>query len=128
MKVIKSKAFLFIGIILLVVGIILINKVEMDMLGLVAIVTGVTIKIIYIFAKVKSGEYKPGKELMLLVIGLLLFLTGLYLQGINQTLIKPIYLITFGIILKILFIIKFIQIVQSKKKSNTTSQTKKSLF
>jgi uncharacterized membrane protein len=128
MKVIKSKVFLFIGIILLVVGIILINKVEMDMLGLVAIVTGVTIKIIYIFAKVKSGEYKPGKELMLLVIGLLLFLTGLYLQGINQTLIKPIYLITFGIILKILFIIKFIQIVQSKKKSNTTSQTKKSLF
>ena len=124
----KSKGLLFIGIILLVSGIVLKKSTQMNALGLTLIITGVTLKSIYILSKVRSGEYKPGNELMLLVIGLLLFLTGLYLQGINQTLIKPIYLITFGIILKILFIIKFIQIVQSKKKSNTTSQTKKSLF
>jgi len=129
MKVIKSKVFLFIGIILLVVGIILINKGGKAVLGLASIITGVTFKTIYIFAKAKSGEYIPGKELILLFVGLMIFLTGLYLRGINQALIEPIYLIVFGIILKTLFIIKFIQIVRSEKKwSNTTRQTKKRLL
>ena len=112
----KSKVLLFIGIILLVVGIILKKITQMDVLGLASIITGVIFKSIYILIKVKSGEYKPGRELIFLVAGLLLFFTGLYLRGINQTLIKPIYLIVFGITLKITFIIRFIQIVQSSKK------------
>ena len=87
---------------------------------MVLIFTGVTLKTIYILAKVKSGEYKPGKELFFLVVGLILFLTGLYLRGIDQTLIKPIYLIVFGIALKSTFIIRFIQIVRSGKKADST--------
>jgi len=87
----------------------------MDILGLILIITGVTFKAIYIVAKVKSGEYKPGKELIFLILGLILFFTGLYLRNINQTLIKPFYLIVIGITLKIFFIIRFIQIVKSVK-------------
>ena len=112
----KSKVLLFIGIILLVVGIILKKVTQMDALGLALIITGVIVKSIYILVKVKNGEYIPGKELNFLVAGLLLLFTGLYLQRIDQALIKPIYLIVFGISLKIIFIIRFIQIVQSGKK------------
>lgn len=112
----KSKVLLFIGIILLVAGIILKKITQMDILGLASIITGVIFKSIYILVKVKSGEYKPGKELIFLVVGLLFLFTGLYLQRIDQALIKPIYLIVFGISLKITFIIRFIQIVQSGKK------------
>lgn len=112
----KLKGLLFIGIILLVLGIIIKKASQMEVLGLVLIITGVTFKTIYIIAKVKSGEYKPGKELLYLVAGLLLFFTGLYLKKIDQNLIKPIYLIVFGLTLKVIFIIKFIIIVRSNKK------------
>ncbi len=111
----NSKILLFIGIVLLIVGIILKKTTQLEALGLILIIIGVTFKIIYIFTKVRSGEYKPGKEFIFLVVGLLFFLTGIYLRNINQTLIKPIYLIVFGITLKIVFIIRFIQIIKSEK-------------
>ena len=112
----KSKSLLFTGIILLVVGILLKKMTQMDVIGLAAIIIGVTCKSIYIISKARSGEYKPGTELFILAMGLLLFFTGLYLRGIEQNLIKPIYLIVLGITLKIIFIIKFIQIIRSNKK------------
>jgi len=116
MKTFKSKNILLLGIVLLVAGILLKKIILLDVLGLILIIIGVSLKAIYILAKVKSGEYKPGKELLFLVIGLLLFFTGLYLKNINQNLIKPIYLIVFGLTLKVIFIIKFILIVRSNKK------------
>jgi hypothetical protein len=112
----KSKGLLFIGIILLVSGIVLKKSTQMNALGLTLIITGVTLKSIYILSKVRSGEYKPGREVIFLIVGLILFFTGLYLRNINQALIKPIYLIGVGITFKIIFIIRFIQIVKSKKK------------
>ena len=111
----KLKIVLFIGIILLVLGILIKNLIHMDVLGFIFIITGVIFKVFYILVKVKSGEYKPGKELFYLVIGLVLFFTGLYLQNINQTYIKPIFLIVVGLTLKVIFIMRFIQIVQSEK-------------
>mgnify|MGYP000906703208 CR=1 FL=1 len=78
--------------------------------------SGVTCKLIYIVLKAISGEYKPGTELFILAVGLLLFFTGLYLRGVEQNLINPIYLIVLGITLKVIFIIKFIQIIRSSKK------------
>ena len=111
----KSKALLFTGIILLVVGILLKKLTQMEVIGLAAIITGVTFKSIYIFLKARNGEYKPGTELIVLAVGLLLFFTGLYLRGVEQNLIKPIYLIVLVITLKIVFIIKFIQIIRSNK-------------
>ena len=112
----KSKGLLFIGIILLVSGIVLKKSTQMNALGLTLIITGVTLKSIYILSKVKSGEYKPGREVIFLIVGLILFFMGLYLRKSNQALIKPIYLIGVGITFKIIFIIRFIQIVKSKKK------------
>ena len=114
----KSKGLLFVGIVLLVIGIVIKKSTQMNTLGLTLIITGVTFKTIYIISKVRSGEYKPGKELIFLFVGLALFFTGLYLRNMNQTLIKPIYLIVSGNTLKIIFIVRFIQIVKSAKKIN----------
>ena len=112
----KSKLLLFTGIILLVVGILVRKITAFDVIGLTTIITGVTCKLIYIVSKIKSGEYKPGTELFILATGLLLFFTGQYLKNIDQNLINPIYLIVLGIILKIVFIFRFIQIVRASKK------------
>lgn len=114
----KSKGLLFVGILLLVIGIVIKKSTPMNILGLVLIITGVTFKTIYIISKARSGEYKPGKELIFLLVGLILFFLGLYLRNMNQPYIKPIYLIISGITLKIIFIVRFIQIVKSSKKIN----------
>ncbi len=111
----QSKLLLFLGIILLVVGILLKKMTQLEVIGLAFIITGVTCKLIYIILKARNGEYKPGTELFILVVGLLLFFIGLYMKGVEQNLIKPIYLIVLGITLKIIFIIKFIQIIRSNK-------------
>jgi len=113
----KSKALLFTGIILLVIGILLRKMTQLEAFGLSLIIIGVTCKSIYIIKKARHDEYKPGKELIFLVAGLLLFFMGLYLKSIEQNFIKPIYFITFGITLKVIFIIRFIQIVKSGKKT-----------
>ncbi len=112
----KSKSLLFIGIILLVAGILIKKMTPMDVVGLTAIITGVTCKVIYIVLKIRNGDYKPGTELYLLALGLILFFIGLYLRGVEQNLIQPIYLIVSGITLKIIFIIKFIQIIRLNRK------------
>ena len=110
------KKLLFIGVIVLVLGIMLRKGTQMEVLGLVLILTGVLFKTIYILAKIKNGEYQPGKELLFLVIGLILFLSGLYLRNVDQPFIKPLYLIVLGLSLKVIFIIRFIQIVRSNQK------------
>jgi len=111
----KSKALLFTGIVLLILGILFRKMSEWDAFGLSLILIGVTCKSIYIIQKVRNGSYKPGKELILLVLGLLLFLTGLYLRDVKQVLVYPIYFIVLGITLKIFFIVRFIQKVRASK-------------
>jgi len=116
----KSKAFLFIGIFLLIVGIIFRKMTPYEALGLVLIIIGVLCKTVYIISKARSGEYVPGNELVFLGIGLLLFLSGLYMRSLEQNLIDPTYLIATGIGLKLFFIIRFIQIVRlTKNKTHT---------
>ena len=110
------KRILFAGIILLTSGIILRKVTPLDIIGLALIITGVILKIIYIVLKIKRGEYRPGKELILLVVGLVIFFTGLYLRNSDQPPIDPVYLIVLGISLKVGFIIGFIRNVRSYKK------------
>ena len=110
-----SKKMLFLGISMLIIGILVRKLSSFEMSGLVMIVTGVICKTVYIIAKVKTGEYRPGKELLFLGFGLLLFLSGLYLRKSDQNLTYPLYLIFVGLILKVIFIIKFIRIVKKNR-------------
>jgi drug/metabolite transporter (DMT)-like permease len=114
----NPKLLLFTGIILLVIGILIRKMTELEIFGLLLIIIGVTCKSTYIVMKARSGEYKPGKELFALALGLLLFFMGLYLRGSEQNLINPTYLIILGITLKIVFIVRFIQISRSIRISS----------
>ena len=115
----NSKLLLFSGIVLLAIGIVLRKMTELEIIGLILIIIGVTCKSTYIVLKARTGEYKPGKELFALALGLSLFFTGLYLRGSEQNLINPLYLIISGITLKIVFIVRFIQITRSQRITST---------
>ena len=116
----KSKSLLFVGILLLILGIVLRKTTPYEVIGLALIIIGVLCKTVYIISKSRSGEYVPGKELIFLGVGLLLFLSGLYLRSMEHNLVYPTYLIVTGIGLKLFFIIRFIQIVRlAKNKSDT---------
>lgn len=106
-----KKSVLFSGIGLLIVGILLRKLSEYPVFGLTLLLAGVGFKTYYIVQAIRSGLYEPGRELWLLFVGLTLFLSGLYLRG-KEFLMDPTYLIAFGIVLKILFIIRFIQLVK----------------
>ena len=87
-------------------------------LGLALILLGVLCKTMYIIAKAQSGEYRAGNELLFLFIGLLLFLSGMYIRSMDQNMINPLYLIATGLGLKLVFIIRFVQKVRTLKKHN----------
>ena len=111
----NSKILLFSGIVLLVIGIVLRKMTELEIIGLILILIGVTCKSTYIVLKARTGEYKPGKELFVLSLGLIIFFTGLYLRGAKQNFINPLYLMILGITLKIVFVVRFIQISRAIK-------------
>jgi len=108
----KSKKILFLGIALLVLGIVFRKLTSMTGTGLFFILTGVACKTVYIIAKAKSGEYRPGKELIWLFLGLIMFLTGLMLNAKNPGLMSGL-LIVVGLSLKVIFIFIFIKKIRS---------------
>ena len=110
----KSKWTLYTGIVLLTAGIIIRKTTGLSTEGLIMIITGVLFKTYYIVSKVRSGEYKPGYELAILVAGLALFMTGLYLRA-NGAPFNPVFLIAPGIALKVVFIILFIVKVRKSR-------------
>lgn len=111
----KSRWTLFIGIILLIAGIIIRKTTGLAIEGLVLILVGVLFKTYYIISKARSGEYKPGIELLFLLVGLGLFLGGLYLKSIDGFTYAPAMIIS-GITLKVIFIILFILKTRNKTK------------
>jgi hypothetical protein len=110
-----KKTVLFSGIGLLIAGILLRKLSDFQNLGLLVILLGVGLKTYYILRAIRSGLYEPGKELWLLFAGLTFFLGGLYLRG-ESLVLNPTYFIVFGLALKILFIIRFIQIVRINRQ------------
>ena len=115
-----KKSLLFIGILLLVIGILIRKLTEWDGIGLLLILAGVACKTIYIIGKIKTGEYKPGTELYFLIIGLILFLGGIYMikNNLDPGLIPAVAFIIIGLTLKIVFIILFILKLKSARLKN----------
>ena len=115
-----KKPVLFAGIGFLILGILLRKLSGYPAIGLFLILLGVGLKTYYIIQAIRSGLYQPGKELWLLIIGLTLFLSGLYLRG-KPFFMDPIYLIILGLGLKIIFIIRFIQKVRLNREKKIQS-------
>ena len=113
----KPKYLLVTGIFFLSIGILFRALNLLEYPGLALIIIGVICKVIYIIVNIKNGEYKPGKELFYLILGLLLFFAGMYWVNSEQSILRPVYFIVSGITLKIVFIIRFIQIIRSGRES-----------
>jgi 1,4-dihydroxy-2-naphthoate octaprenyltransferase len=112
----KSKWTLFAGILLLILGIILRKTTGLGTEGLILIIIGVAFKTYYIVSKARSGEYKPGYELIFLFVGLSMFMSGQYIRS-HEPSFSPALLIVPGILLKVLFIILFIIKVRKARKA-----------
>ena len=103
----KEKWTLFVGILLLTLGIVLKKTTNLDSLSILLMVSGVMFKSYYIIDKIRSGKYNPGWEFGMLFAGLALFLSGLYFRAHNAP-FNPLLLIFSGISLKVIFVIVFI--------------------
>ncbi len=107
---------LFIGVFLITTGVLIRIFTKHTFDPILIMVTGGLFKIYYIRNKIKNGEYKPGIEVGILIIGLVLFLSGIYLRSENS-LINPLYLIIPGLILKSIFIVLIIRKFRLARKT-----------
>lgn len=110
----RSKLVLYIGVILLTVGILLRIFTSYTYLPFVIIGSGSLCKIYYISKLISRGAYKFGYELLFLVVGLILFFTGMYLRSNYQSQIFLLFMGA-GLVLKSAFIILFIQKMRQRK-------------
>lgn len=118
--ILKIKTLLFLGIALLLTGIVLKNTGTQGLLPLLLIVGGGLCKISYVIASIITGKYKPGREIFLLYVGLAIFLTGIYLRS-HEFEYYPLFMAT-GISMKLVFIILFIRKVKKLAKRTIVSQ------
>jgi uncharacterized membrane protein (DUF485 family) len=109
----KGKWPLYIGLVLLSIGILLKYLTDLNPISTILIFTGVLFKIYYLINKIRGGSYTPGYEIVVLLIGLTLFLTGIYIRSQGSP-INPAYLMIPGITLKVAFIVLFIRKIRMK--------------
>ena len=111
----KLKFVLFAGILLLTTGIILRMITDTGFSAIILIIVGVVLKTYYIIGKARSGEYKPGYELVFLFVGLTLFFSGLYFR-VHTPSYPYVLLMVSGLIFKIVYIAFFIVKVSVHRK------------
>lgn len=109
----KLKNLIFIGVVLLVSGIVLRIIGCCPVLAVIIIIAGVSSKLSYVITSIINKTYKPGKELLLMYMGLVVFFTGLYFRRHGIPMGIPLEVI--GITMKITFIVLFIRIMKKPK-------------
>ena len=109
----KLKNLIFIGIILLVSGIILRIEGSHPALALTIMLSGVACKLTYVIISIIRKTYRPGKEMLLLYIGMAVFFTGLYFRRHGLPLGVPLEIM--GISMKLTFIYLFVSIMKGSK-------------
>ena len=109
----KDKWSIYSGLALLTIGLLLKYLTDLNPAPALLIFTGVLLKVYYLINKIRGGAYTPGYEVGILVIGLMLFLTGIYIRE-HGSAINPLYLMIPGIILKVTFIVFFIRKIRVK--------------
>jgi uncharacterized membrane protein HdeD (DUF308 family) len=104
----KLKVVLYIGILLLVVGLIFRYLTPYTSAGLSLVIIGVILKLSYILQTMRSGQYKPQAEIYLLLSGLLLLFLGLW-HKLNVSEVVGYSMISAALVLKLLFLILFVR-------------------
>ncbi len=103
-----KKKFLYAGLFLLAIGILLKIVTDLTLLPVCIILSGVLFKVLYIIRKIRKDNYKPGYEFLILCVGLILFLTGIYLRSHGSS-VNPAFFMIPGIAFKITFLVLFIR-------------------
>ena len=106
----KSKLFIYLGIFSLTAGILLRAFDLAELLGLILIFLGATLKSTYIILKFVKKEYKPGIELFFLIVGLSLFLC--FRCSAHPWAWE---LMILGVVFKIVFVVLFIRKMRKMK-------------
>ncbi len=110
----KSIYLIFVGLFLLIAGIVMKYVTDLNVLPVILMAAGGLFKLAYILLKIVRREYKPGFEVLLLLSGLLLFFTGKNLQR-DPDIAYAMFMMITGIGLKILFVLLFIRKRRHKK-------------
>ena len=74
----RRKYLIYAGIILLITGIVLSAMEIVSVLALLLIISGILLKLSYLIIDKLNRSYKPGYELLILLVGLGLFVMGKY--------------------------------------------------
>jgi len=107
------KLILYLGIVLLVLGIFSINISQLEGISNYLIVGGVLCKLAFITSVIKSGQYRVGVEIVFLMAGLALFFIGK--SELGNILLSWVFIFS-GISLKIVFVILFIRKLKAGRK------------
>lgn len=110
------KWLLFVGLGLLLLGVVFNRLIEDAVWPVILLLTGVGLKFTYIAFKIIRNGYRPGTEMLFLISGLLLFFTGLHLSPDANTEIVsfPNALRLTGVVFKIIFIVLFIRKIRQE--------------
>ena len=115
----NTKYFLYLGLILLLLGVVFRYFTPFMVMGLGLIISGVILKLIYIAMAMAKGQYKPGTESLYLIVGLgLLFLGIWYKTNIEASF--GYILMVIGLSLKALFILVFVRKIKQHKETITS--------
>ncbi|WP_430817534.1 hypothetical protein [Carboxylicivirga sp. RSCT41] len=104
----KLKYLIMIGGTLILLGIVLkVLSVEGPWAA-ISFSVGGTLKLLYMIIGVRSGQVKVGAEIALLVIGLGLIFTAVYLRKTDQLMHLYVWFLSIGVLIKALFVTLFI--------------------
>lgn len=112
----KHKWVLPTGVILLSLGIIFRFAGMENYIAIPLMATGGLLKIYYIALQIWRGFYKPGYELLFLIIGLMVFFSGIAMKY-HTTNNQYIYLMIAGLTLKVIFVVLFIRHLKKARKA-----------
>ena len=103
----KQKWLIFLGLLLLSIGITLRYLTVFDLLSTIFIIIGIVLKLTFIIARMTKNNYRPGVELLVLLLGLGLFFSGIFFNSKGFEIHSIVFKVT-GISLKVLFVVLFI--------------------
>lgn len=110
----KAKYILYLGILLLLVGILFRYFMSYANLGIGLVIGGVVLKLAYITYTIVKGQYQPRAEFFLLIGGLVFLFLGLW-HKLNVSEMIGYAMIAAAITLKLIFILLFIRKMKRHK-------------
>lgn len=111
----KRKKYLYLGIVLLVTGVVLRTLGLWGYTPYFLIVLGAVSKITFMYQSLKSRGLKLGYELLVLYAGLIIFFSGMYLRNNNLWEFAWLMMIV-GIFFKVSFVGLFVRRLKTKKR------------